>query len=590
MTAETRDINMVKGPDPAQHISILHIEDSEADIHLVTEQLHRKSRTNYKIENSSTLSTAIEKLKDHSYDIIFLDLSLPDSTGIDTLEKVRRCNRDTPIIVLTGSHDETIINEVIHYGAQDYIHKDEFSLKIIDRTIRYAIERKKTEKELQLLAHHDALTKLSNRPIFMDRLKHALENTKRQVIENHVVVMLLDLDNFKTINDTMGHAVGDALLIQVANRLKNCVRDTDTVARLGGDEFTILYENVKDLSTVNAIANKIINTLAEPFIIDNRPIFTTCSIGVSSSNDEKDVNAESILKNSDIVMYAAKKKGGNQVGFFTRELQVTAQIRNNLEKNLRVAIEEDQLELYFQPQIDIQTGKLYGAEALVRWSHPDYGIIPPNGFIPALDDTGLIIPATEWIIANALGLWEQWLKQGIVNEDMHVSINIPPKFIRQQKAYETISEICSNFSLQKHQIEFELTEDAFIDITPKNLEALKNLKEDGFRLAIDDFGSGYSSLGYLKAFPIDCLKLDRIFVKDIIDSPKDAAIAEAMIELCNKIGVNLIAEGVDSQEKLNLLEDLGCKIIQGFYFSKPLPADNFINYNKNYNSQRSYKL
>jgi len=561
-----------------ESISILHVEDSEADIHLITEQLHRSKKLQYSIETCHTLADAKVKLKHSNYDVIFLDLSLPDSIATETLEKVRRANNSTPIIVLTGSYDENLIAETIQQGAQDYIHKDEFNIKTIDRTIRYAIERKKTETELQQLAHYDSLTKLSNRSVFMERLKHSLAKNLRLKNKSHVVVMLLDLDHFKNINDTLGHSVGDALLIQVSNRLRGCVRDIDTVARLGGDEFTILFEDIENLNTITTIANKIQNVLSEPFLIDNKPVLTSSSIGVSSSYDVKHATPEILLKNSDTAMYNAKKKGGNGVGFFTRELQVSAQIRNNLEKNLSQAIKNNELQVYFQPQINIEENKIYGAEALVRWNHREHGIIPPSGFIPALNETGLIIPATEWIIKRSLALWEQWQSEGVVDESMHLSINIPPVFISQSSAYKTITDICSQFKIKNDQIELELTEDTFIDITPKNVEILNQLKKDGFRLAIDDFGTGYSSLGYLKAFPIDCLKLDRLFIKDIIESPKDEAIAEAMVELCKKIGVNLIAEGVDTKEKLNKLQNLGCKIIQGFYFSKPLTHNNFQSY------------
>lgn len=582
MISKTRQTRQITTRSRIDQVKLLHIDNSQADIQRITEQLQLNSRLRCIIENSKSLSQAMAVLSQKKFDVVFLDLNLTDSTGIITLEKIRKIDINIPIIVISSSYDDALIDDIIRCGGQDYIPKSDLNIKFIDRTIRYAIERKKTEYELELLAHYDPLTKLYNRAIFMDRLKHSLLNIKRLQEERYVVTMLLDLDNFKTINDTMGHAVGDALLIQVANRLKSCVRETDTVARLGGDEFTIFFENVEQLNTITGVANKILAALSEPFLIDNTPISTSASIGVSSSDKEKNFDAETILKNSDIAMYTAKNKGGNQVGFFTRELQITAQIRTNLEKNLRIAIEKDQLQLFFQPQINLETGKLYGIESLVRWMHPQHGLIPPNGFLPALEETGLIIPATEWIITRALTLWEEWLEKGIIDKEMHISINIPPRFINQHKIVDTIETIADKFKFNRQQIEFELIENAFIDITPKNLQTLTTLKEKGFRLAIDDFGTGYSSLGYLKAFPIDCIKLDRMFVKDIIHSPKDEAIAEAMINLCQKLGINLIAEGVDSLEKLEKLKSLQCKIIQGFHFSKVLSSTDFETYATNY--------
>jgi diguanylate cyclase (GGDEF)-like protein len=568
-----------------ESISILNVEGKAADIHLTTEQLLGSNKIQYTIETSNTLADAKQKLEHGIYDMIFLDLALADSIGTKTLERMRRVNNSAAIVVITGSHDENLIAEIIQKGAQDYIHKDEFDIKTIDRTVRYAIERKKIETELQQLAYHDSLTKLPNRSTFMDRLDHSLENNRRNMSKSYVVVMQLDLDNFKSINDTLGHNVGDALLIQVSNRLRACVRNNDTVARLEGDKFIIFFEDVEHLNSVSTIAKKITNAISEPFLIDNKPVLTSTSIGVSSSYDVTNATSEIILKNSDTAMCHAKKKGGNNVGFFTRELQICAKIRNNLEKNLRLAIQNDELRVFFQPQINLETNTIYGAEALVRWNHREYGIIPPSGFIPALNETGLIIPATEWIIKRSLTLWQQWQRENIVEASMHLSINIPPLFINQANSYKTITSICSHFKVKNSQIEFELTEDTFMDITPRNIEVLTQLTEDGFRLAIDDFGTGYSSLGYIKAFPIDCLKLDRLFIKDIVESRKDEAIAVVMIELCKRIGANLIAEGVDTQEKLEKLQDLGCKIIQGFCFSKPLAECDFRTYMQDFKQE-----
>ena len=583
MTAQIRNIHNISGQPFLGRIAILHVEDNPADSQLICEQLQLSTRLEYSIENTHTLSNAKKQLLKHAYDIIFLDLSLPDSVGIDTLKEIRQLDQTTPIIVLSGNDEESIINDIIYCGGQDYIQKNELNSKLIDRTICYAIERKRTESELERLAHQDPLTKIYNRFIFMDRLQHSLKGIKRQTKNtNYVVVVLLDLDNFKNINDSLGHSVGDALLIQVANRLNHCVRESDTVARLGGDEFTVLFENIEKLSSINHVAKKILALLSEPFLIDNRPVFASFSIGIASSDNKKEISAEDILKNADVAMHSAKNKGGNNIGFFTRELQVAAQIRSNLEKSLRTAINENQLKLFLQPQIDISSGALYGAEALIRWQHPQHGLIPPDSFIPALEETGLIVLATEWVIKEAISIWEDLLEKQAVSKDMHISINTPPKFINQHRIDEILESIFKHSRLKKHQIEFELTENTFIDITPQNLEALTNIKNKGFRLAIDDFGTGYSSLSYLKAFPIDCLKLDRTFVKDIIKSPKDEAIAEAMIKLCQKLDVNLIAEGVDSIEKLEKLRRAGCKIIQGFYFSKPLPIDEFKQYTRNY--------
>jgi diguanylate cyclase (GGDEF)-like protein len=560
-------------------VSVLHIESNDKDKQQLSSKLNKSPSFNYLIQNISSNNSAKSTLLKQEFDIIFL--SLNKNTNAITLNEIRKVNQHTPIIVLTDAFNKQQATDYFDSGAQDYIQKDEFTPKLVERTIRYALERKKAEDKFRKLTHLDPLTKLCNRSVFLEHLYYSLEhidNTK----ELHVGIILLDIDNFKSINASLGHNIGDALLIQIANRIQHCIRGTDLLARLGNDEFTIVFDGVEELNIISKIAENILHTLSEPYLIDNKPIIISVTIGVSTSADEKNISVEKILKNATIAMQNAKKKGGDKVGYFTRELKISTQIKSNLENTLQTAIEKNQLKLFFQPQLNIESGDIAGAEALIRWDHPKHGLLPPNSFIAALDETGLIHSATDWIIYNTLEYWENISNSGVANEFMSISINIPPSYIHQGHSRERINQIVDQFSINKNRVKLELTENAFIDINSKNLETIKNLKDDGYQLAIDDFGTGYSSLSHLKAFPIDCIKLDRLFIKDIINSSKDIAIAEAMIQLCQKLGIELIAEGVDTQEKLNLLKYLECKLIQGFYFSKPLPQDRFIDYVNNF--------
>lgn len=570
----------------SKKINVLHVENSLLGSQPLCKRDNKSNR--YSVDNAKDLSEAKKKLNKNHYQVIFLDLNLPDSTGVNSLICLRSLDDQTPIIILTDDENETISEHIIRCGAQDFIHKDEFNIKVIDRCVNNAIERKKIEIKLQETTEFDALTKLANRQLFMNRLKNVLLNKRQTNSPYHTVVILIDLDNFKIVNNTLGHTCGDHLLIQVANRLKCCVRESDTVARLGGNEFSILIEQVEHLNKLTLLTNKILDTLAAPFFINNKSLYTLASIGVASSIELKSTDPDILLKNANIAMYSAKRKGGNQTGYFTKDLQVATHIRNNLEKSLQAAIKKQELQLYFQPQINIETGVLSGAEALLRWKHPQHGIIPPDGFISTLEDTGLIIPATEWAISKTLELWHQWLLSGRINSETHIAINISPKFIRNINCCDTITKICNASSVKPEQIVLELTENCLINSTPQNFKIFTHLREKGFNLSIDDFGTGYSSLSYLKAFPISTLKLDRLFVKDIIGSRTNIAIAESIVQLCQQLDITLIAEGVDSWEKLMTLREMGCKIIQGHFYSRPLNQDDFYHYLHNYRGSKPF--
>jgi diguanylate cyclase (GGDEF)-like protein len=557
-------------------VKVLHIENDNNDIDLLSSQLENNTHITCNLETISAQKSSLQSLSQHEYDVIFLSLS-EEKKSLITLQDIRSINNNTPIIVISDSLDKKHANSYFANGAQDYILKTDLTQKIIERSIRYALERKKTEDKFKKITHLDPLTKLCNRSVFLEHLYYSLDRLYDKD-DIHAAILLLDIDNFKFINESLGHNIGDALLIQIANRIQNCIRGTDLLARLGNDEFTIIFDGLEDLHTISKLADKISHTLSEPFLIDNETIEITVSIGVSTSLDEKHITVDKILQNANIAMSNAKTKGGNKVAYFTRELKISSQIKSNLENSLRTAIEENQLKLFFQPQVDIFNVTITGAEALIRWQHPKHGLLPPNSFIPTLEETGLIHSATEWIIKNAVAYWENLINHEVIDKHSSLSINIPPSFIHLNQCRERINNIVNKFSIKKENIKLELTENAFIDINTKNLNTFVNLKEDGYKIVIDDFGTGYSSLSHLKAFPIDCIKLDRLFIKDIVNSNKDTAIAEAMIKLCQKLDMELIAEGVDTQEKLNLLKALNCKLIQGFYFSKPLSKDDFTEY------------
>jgi diguanylate cyclase (GGDEF)-like protein/PAS domain S-box-containing protein len=427
-----------------------------------------------------------------------------------------------------------------------------------------------SQTQLEHLAHHDPLTDLPNRLLFEDRLEHAIANAKRE--KTHLAVLFLDLDRFKNINDSLGHAVGDALLVQVAQRLRHLLRHNDTAARMGGDEFTILVENLVDPSYSAVIATKIQNQLKKPFEIFGRKLHITVSIGISLyPEDGRDVG--NLTKNADAAMYQAKENGRNNYRFYTSELTQSAFERLLMETELRTAIKEGQLLLYYQPQFSILSGKMTGTEALLRWQHPRMGTIPPAQFVPLAEETGLIHEIGLWSLETVCRQTRSWSDKGLFNGRM--AINLSVRQIMMTDLILRFEEIIDKTGCPPRQLQFEVTEGLFMRQKEISIPVLEVFKQLGLSIAIDDFGTGFSSLSYLKQLPIDKLKIDRTFIKDIPDNKDDVAITQAIIALGQNLGLEIIAEGVETEAQQNLLKIMGCQEVQGYLYGRPMPADVF---------------
>lgn len=423
------------------------------------------------------------------------------------------------------------------------------------------------QSRLNFMAFHDSLTALPNRSLFYDRIYHGLARARRSNCK--VALMLLDIDRFKIINDSLGHDAGDILLKAIAMRLNEAVRDMDTVARLGGDEFVIVLEGIQDMNDVFQVSNKLLSTLASPIEVNNHSITTTVSIGVSIfPEDGKDT--DELLKNADIAMYKAKEAGKNNCQFYTKGMNATAVNFLLLENDLRRAIELNQLVLHYQPQMDLRTNKMIGVEALVRWQHPDRGLVSPAHFIALAEETGLIVPLGEWVLREACRQQKDWLSRGI--HVGKVAINLSPRQFRQKNFPEKIAMILFALDLHPEHIELEITESCAMEHANETINQMNQLKEMGMHIAIDDFGTGYSSLAYLQRFPIQKLKIDRSFIHDIQDDINDAAIAKTIIGLAHNMQMIVIAEGVENQFQADWLLNQGCDQVQGFMYSKPMSA------------------
>ena len=427
---------------------------------------------------------------------------------------------------------------------------------------------KETEAKLEHLAHHDPLTELPNRLVLTDRLEHAVERAAEQ--GNRVAVLFLDLDRFKTVNDTFGHPLGDRLLEEVALRLRGTVPHRDTVGRLGGDEFMVIVEGFSRTETLDDIADKVLQTLQQPFHIQGHELVLGASIGISLYPDDGG-DGPTLIRNADAAMYRAKEQGRNNYQFYISELTEAAAERLKLESALRHAEERGQLTLFYQPQIELESNRVIGAEALIRWNHPD-GLIPPDKFIPLAEDTGLILPIGEWVLRTACREARPWLDAGRMER---VSVNISSLQVERGDLVVTVARIIDESGIAPFQLELEVTESALMSDPKRVTAVLDGLRGLGVALAIDDFGTGYSSLSYLKRFPLTCLKVDRSFVKDTPQDANDVAITEAVIALGHSLGLHIVAEGVENEEQVALLRSRQCEIGQGYHYSRPLPAEEF---------------
>ncbi|MDP1652996.1 MAG: EAL domain-containing protein [Rhodocyclaceae bacterium] len=429
-------------------------------------------------------------------------------------------------------------------------------------------QRRANAERIHQLAWFDKLTGLPNRALLMDRLGQATATALRD--GKMLGTLFLDLDQFKTINDSLGHAIGDRMLQQVAERLSDCVRASDTVGRLGGDEFVIVMPNIRAPADAALLAEKILAAVARPYLIDGRELHITPSIGIAVCPDDG-CDAEALIQHADAAMYLAKEQGRNNYQYFTTALNARAVERLSLENALRGALERCELTLHYQPQVDLASGAIVGVEALLRWHHPALGQVPPDRFIPVAEDSGLINPIGAWVLKEACRQAQAWQAAGLPRIIM--AVNVSGVQFRQTDLAETIAKTLAESGLPAADLEIEMTESVLMHGADAAVEVLRQIKALGVQVAIDDFGTGYSSLGYLKRFPIDKLKIDRSFVRDITTDPDDAAIASAIIAMAHRLRLKVIAEGVETLAQLHFLCQEGCDEAQGYHYSKPLPAD-----------------
>jgi len=526
--------------------------------------------TPFSLYCADRLALGLEHLSAGGTGLVLLDLSLPDSFGLETFAKVFAHSPTVPIIVLTGNDDHTLALSAVKSGAQDYLVKGRLDRELLLRSMQYSIERKRYQQQLEHQANYDALTGLPNRNLLHDRLRQAVYSQRNP---RAIAVVFMDLDHFKFVNDSLGHSVGDKLLKAMGERLRSVLREGDTVGRVGGDEFVLILNDQSNEEVIFRAMQRISAKVAEPIDIEGKELYVTCSAGISLyPQDGPDV--DTLLKHADAAMYRAKEHGRNNFQFYTSEMNDRVNERLSLEHALRRALERKEFLLHYQQKTDLRSGTIIGAEALVRWSHPEWGLVRPARFIPLAEETGLIVPLGEWVLREACRQVREWMDAGL--KPGVVSVNLSARQFRQEGLVRTVSRVLEETRIDPSQLEFELTESMVMHNVEAAITTLQGLKSLGVGLSVDDFGTGYSSLSYLRQLPVDTLKIDRSFVRDIGagENPDDGVIAQAIISLGHSLRLKVIAEGVETDAQMRFLKRHGCDELQGFLYGEAVaPAE-----------------
>jgi len=549
-------------------IKILLVEDDHKEALRINSMLKEGLQNQYTLEQRLTVNEALDLVQQRSFQAIILDLHLSEGQSFESIPQFIQYCPGAPILILSGVEDEEQAILAVKSGAQDYLIKGQTSSSTLCRAIRYAMERHRATQRITELAHYDHLTGLANRGLFYERLNCAVARCNRN--DMAMALLFLDLDHFKAINDRLGHECGDSLLKTVAARIKKCIREIDTGVRLGGDEFAILLEQIVSVEDIGTVAERILQLLAQPIIVQHHQLQITASLGITIYPWDS-ANPQDLLSHADAAMYRAKAQGGNNYQFYTAGMKTAGLDGSTLEVELQRALTKKEFLLHYQPQLDLRTKQVIGMEALLRWHHPYQGLIGPNNFIPQAEENGMILPIGEWVLRAASKQAKYWEKQGFPTPN--VAVNLSARQIHQGNLPTLIHDILQHTHLDPKNLKLELTETFLIHETEETLHTLRELKAMGVHLYIDDFGAGYASLRYLKSFPIDGIKLDISLIQQLPHNTNDAAIVKAVISMGKALGLQVIAEGVENQEQVDFLEEHDCDAIQGYWVAPPLPAN-----------------
>lgn len=554
-----------------KEIKILFIDREYGEYLLIADILSHVRHVQYQLTWCNQLETSLPKILSHDFDVVLLDYYWGDQSARDLLNaaRVQACN--TPIVVMTDEMETEVDREAIRAGASDYLIKGQIDSELLERTLRYAIERKQTEQHLARLAHYDPLTDIPNRILFRDRLEHAIRLAERD--NTFFTLMFIDLNGFKQVNDNFGHDAGDAVIRICADRLNNCMRRSDSVARMGGDEFTLLLQNTELNTDVAHIAQKVIDSLSVPSQIGGYEVVVGCSIGIAMY-PQAGRDADTLLKNADLAMYKAKQEDGSCYCFFTDAMNQDVRRQLRLESDLRKALKKEQFFLEYQPRVDVSTGKIISLESLLRWNHPENGVLSASEFVAIAEDTGLITAIGYWAIRQACTDLKKL--HAIFGNELTMAINLSVRQFKDDRLVQEIATIFAETGIEAGDIELELTETTFMENIDLVSLCMRPLSFFGINFSLDNFGTGSSSFLHLQRLPITAVKIDSHFMAELQRSRSDRRLVSAMITLAKNLGKIVVADGVENEEQKAWLEASGCDHMQGRYFSPPLVIDAII--------------
>jgi diguanylate cyclase (GGDEF)-like protein len=571
-------------PAETRKPTVLIIDDEEQIRHLLIDVLGGS----YECSDAGSAEEALSALADHNFDLVISDIDMGGMSGLELVPHVHSLSPDTVVVMVSGNQDIEFAIKALRVGAFDYMTKP-IDLRHVEASVERALNHCNLLKEKRLykeqiesllqqrtaevnwLANFDPVTQLPNRALFEDRLTQAVAIAK--ATSQSLGVLFISLDQFKKVNDSLGHGPGDMLLREFAERLKSCISKSDTVARFGSDEFALLRTQIDDTNDVIETIGSLSQLLKFAFDLPGHELFGTASVGVSLFPLDGE-DSQTLLKNAGAALYKAKRSGGANYQFFTADMHELATSRLALESNLRRAIQNEEFLVHYQPRVSVDSLAITGIEALVRWQHPHLGLISPSEFIPLAEDTGLIVPIGEWVLRTACMQGKRWRDQGFA--PVQIAVNISARQFHDQDLAQTVIRILEETGLPPNYLELELTESSIMQNAEFAAGMLNRLKSRGINISIDDFGTGFSSLASLKRLPIDALKIDQSFVREATTDDDDAALVLAIITLAHNLRLKVIAEGVETEDQLRLLQLLRCDEIQGYFFSKPLPAETFV--------------
>jgi diguanylate cyclase (GGDEF)-like protein len=572
--------------------------------------VRRFERRGFDVTEAESGLAAIDLIERESFDVVLLDVMMPGIDGIETLKRIRvqKSASALPIIMVTAKSESANIVDALEQGANDYVTKpvdfavalarvntqisrkraehqvlltnerlqrtnEDLEGRVAERTRRLIDANQRLKEEIadreelqarsQYLAYHDSLTGLGNRMLFKEQLDEALRDVS--VAPHPLAVLFVDLDGFKAVNDTLGHSIGDLLLKSIATKLRDLLPSTDRIARLGGDEFAILQMSSSQPASSISLAEKIIDAACHSHSIEGHEVTVGASVGIAIGR-AGDVDTESLLKSADLAMYSAKSDGRGTYRIFDPEMDAIVQSRRSLERDMRTSLVQGGFALFYQPLINLQTGKVTAFEALMRWNHPERGLVSPADFIPVAEEMGLIVPLGEWALRQACMEAVNW------PDDIRVSVNLSPLQFAKGNLVSTVMNALASSGLPATRLELEITESVLLEKSERNISILNQLRELGIRISMDDFGTGYSSIGYLRSFPFDKIKIDQTFVRDLLVDEGSLAIVRAIASLGVSFGMTTTAEGVETEEQMRRLNLEGCVEVQGYLYSKPVPA------------------